>query len=453
MSYLPHTPEQVASMLRTIGAPSLEALFAGIPAKDRLHRPLELPGPMGEIALSGLADAVAARNRSARELACFLGAGAYDHFIPAVVDSLAGRAEFVTAYTPYQAEASQGSLQAFFEFQTLICQLTGMDVTNASLYEGSSAVAEAIMMALSGSDRDGPVLMSPYLHPHHGEVARTCLANLGTKIETVPPDSDRIHLACLRSSVSEATPCVVVQHPNILGNLEEVHEISRICKEKGALFIVCYNPVSLGVLGRPGDYGADIAVAEGQGLGSPLAYGGPYLGLLSCRSALTRKIPGRLVGQTVDRRGKRCWVLALQTREQHIRREKATSNICTNQGLYALRAAIHLAALGPAGLRETALACMSKARETVEQLRVAGAGEPLVDHPWFHEFVLRLPPSSPTADRVVELMVEKGFLAGFPLCRWFAGRERDLLVAVTEKRTSVEIASFAESLGRLARGG
>ena len=219
------------------------------------------------------------------------------------------------------------------------------------------------------------------------------------------------------------------------------------------LFIVSYNPVSLGILKRPGDYGADIAVAEGQSLGSPLAFGGPYLGLLSCRGEHLRKIPGRLVGQTVDRHGKRCWVLALQTREQHIRREKATSNICTNQGLYALRAAIHLAALGPAGLRETALLCLERARETALAIRHSGAGEPLDGAPWFNEFVVRLPDTAPVAERVVEAMAERGFLAGFPLGRWYPGRERDLLVAVTEQRTSSEIHAFAAALSTVVKSG
>lgn len=453
MSYLPHTPDQISAMLRKIGVGSLDDLFSGIPGSARLGRSLDLPGPLDEVGLSALAGELAGLNRSTRDLACFLGAGAYDHFIPAVVDSLAGRSEFVTAYTPYQAEASQGSLQAFFEFQTLICQLSGMDVANASLYEGSSAVAEAVMMALAGGDRKGPVLMAPHVHPHHGQVAGTYLANLGAGIEVLPAQGDRLDIAGLAGRLTDQTPCVVAQHPNALGSLEEVEEIARLCREKGALFIVSYNPVSLGVLKRPGDYGADIAVAEGQGLGSPLAFGGPYLGLLSCRAGLLRKIPGRIVGQTVDRHGRRCWALALQTREQHIRREKATSNICTNQGLYALRSAVHLAALGPSGLRETALACMAKGRETAQALVDAGAGCPLVSKPWFNEFVLRLPAGAPPACRVVETMAERGFLAGFPVSRWYPGREGDLLVAVTEKRTTDEIRRFADTLSHVARGG
>lgn len=452
MSYLPHTHEQVSAMLRKIGVGNTDALFSGIPEGLRLGRLLDLPGPMGELELSALAGHLAGLNRSARDLVCFLGAGAYDHFVPAVVDSLAGRSEFVTAYTPYQAEASQGSLQAFFEFQTLICQLSGMDVANASLYEGSSAVAEAVMMGLSAGERAGPVLIAPHIHPHHLQVTKTYLANLGTSVELLPADGDRLDLRGVVERVTDQTPCVLLQHPNALGRLEEVDEVARICREKGALFIVSYNPVSLGLLKRPGDYGADIAVAEGQGLGSPLAYGGPYLGLLSCQAGLVRKIPGRLVGQTVDRHGKRCWVLALQTREQHIRREKATSNICTNQGLYALRSAVHLAALGPAGLRETALACMAKGRETAAALRCSGAGEPLDGGPWFNEFVLRLPAEAPSACTVVEAMAERGFLAGYPVSKWFPGRDRDLLLAVTEKRTSDEIRRFATALGQVVRG-
>ena len=453
MGYLPHTADQVESMLRAIGVRSIDDLFSGIPAAARLDRSLDLPAPLAEMDLSSLVAGIGRVNRSASDLICFLGGGAYDHFVPAVVDALAGRSEFVTAYTPYQAEASQGSLQAFFEFQTLISQLSGLEVTNSSLYEGSSAVAEAVMMALAVGGRTGPVLMAPHTHPHHIAVTRTYLANLGTGIETLAASGDRLDVVSLSSRISDQTPCVVVQHPNSLGNLEEVEEISRICKEKGVLFIVSYNPVSLGILKRPGDYGADIAVAEGQSLGSPLAFGGPYLGLLSCRGEHLRKIPGRLVGQTVDRHGKRCWVLALQTREQHIRREKATSNICTNQGLYALRAAIHLAALGPVGLRETALLCLERARETALAIRHSGAGEPLDGSPWFNEFVVRLPDTAPVAERVVEAMAERGFLAGFPLGRWYPGRERDLLVAVTERRTSSEIHAFAAALSIVVKSG
>ena len=453
MGYLPHTADQVEAMLNAIGVRTIDDLFSGIPSTARLNRSLHLPAPLAEMDLSALVASIGRGNRSASDLVCFLGGGAYDHFVPAVVDALAGRSEFVTAYTPYQAEASQGSLQAFFEFQTLICQLSGLEVTNSSLYEGSSAVAEAVMMALAVGGRNGPVLMAPHTHPHHISVSRTYLANLGTSVETLAASSDRLDLASLASRINDQTPCVVVQHPNVLGNLEEVDEISRICKEKGVLFIVSYNPVSLGILKRPGDYGADVAVAEGQSLGSPLAFGGPYLGLLSCRGEHLRKIPGRLVGQTVDRHGKRCWVLALQTREQHIRREKATSNICTNQGLYALRAAIHLAALGPVGLRETALMCLERAHETAAAIRRTGAGEPLDGAPWFNEFVVRLPDTGPVAERVVEAMAERGFLAGFPLGRWYPGRERDLLVAVTERRTTVEIDAFAAALAAVVKSG
>ena len=310
-----------------------------------------------------------ARTRRRRQKVCFLGGGSYDHFIPAVVDDVASRGEFYTSYTPYQAEASQGNLQAFFEYQTLISQLTGMDVSNASLYDGGSAAAEAVLMALQRHAAHGRVVVAGSVHPEYRQILATYLANLG--IELVTRRHARRDVSTpdeLAAAVDDETACVVVQHPNFFGCLEDVERLAEIAHDAGALFVVAVDPISLGLLKRPGDYGADIAVAEGQSLGTPMSYGGPYLGIMACREQFVRRMPGRLVGQTVDRRGKRCWVLTLQTREQHIRREKATSNICTNQGLFALRAAIYLAALGPQGLREVAELCLQKAHYAAEQL-------------------------------------------------------------------------------------
>src|SRR5947209_13078228 len=312
--------------------------------------------------------ALANRNQSASQRVCFLGGGAYDHFIPSVVDAVAGRSEFYTAYTPYQAEASQGSLQAFFEFQTLICQLTGMDVSNASLYEGGSAVAEAVFMAVGATGRRGKVLVAESVHPEYRRTLATYLTNLEPRVQTLPTPHGFLDPDAVRKALDDQTSCVVMQHPNFFGCLEEVEAVGQAAHDKGALFVVSFDPISTGLLKRPSQYGADIAVAEGQGLGTPMAYGGPYLGIMACREQFVRKIPGRLVGQTVDRNGKRCWVLTLQTREQHIRREKATSNICTNQGLFALRAAVYLAALGPQGMRETADLCLQKAHYLADQL-------------------------------------------------------------------------------------
>jgi glycine dehydrogenase subunit 1 len=330
LSYVLNTPDDQRAMLERIGALSLADLFAPIPPALRLGRPLDVPPALGEIELTAHLKELAGRNQSASDTVCFLGGGSYDHFIPAVVDSIAGRGEFYTAYTPYQAEASQGSLQAFFEFQTLICQLTGLGVANASLYEGGSAVAEAILMALTVTGRLGKVLVAESVHPEYRQTLATYLANLEARVVTLPTPHGFLDPDDLNKELDDQTACVVVQHPNFFGCLEEVEAMSAATRAKGALFVVSFDPISLGVLKRPGQYGADIAVAEGQCLGTPMGFGGPYLGLLACREEYVRKMPGRLVGQTVDRHGKRCWVLTLQTREQHIRREKATSNICTN---------------------------------------------------------------------------------------------------------------------------
>ena len=373
-AYVLNTPDDQKQMLATIGAASVEELFATIPAELRLRRPLNVPAAQSELELTRHVRELAAKNTSASDAVCFLGGGSYDHFIPSVVDAVAGRSEFYTAYTPYQAEASQGSLQAFFEYQTLICQLTGLDVANASLYEGGTSVAEAVLMALNITGRKGQVLVAESLHPEYRQVLATYLKNLNVPLVAMPTPEGFLKPDDLRKAISDQTACVVVQHPNFFGGLEEVAAISAIAKEKGAMFIVTFDPISVGLLKRPGDYGADIAVAEGQCLGTPMTYGGPYLGIMACRKEFVRQIPGRLVGQTVDREGRRCWVLTFQTREQHIRREKATSNICTNQGLLALRAAVYLTALGPAGLQETAQLCLHKAHYAAERLaRVAGA--------------------------------------------------------------------------------
>jgi glycine dehydrogenase subunit 1 len=436
LSYVLNTPEDQQAMLAQIGVSTIEELFCQIPPSVRLHRPLGVPPALSEMELTQHVQQLAVRNQSADSAACFLGGGSYDHFIPAVVDAIAGRSEYYTAYTPYQAEASQGSLQAFFEFQTLICQLTGLDVANASLYEGGSAVAEAVIMALNVSTKRHKVLVAESIHPEYRLVLSTYLANLDARIETLPTPNGFLEPDDLRKMVDDQTVCVVVQHPNFFGCLEEVQALSDLAHAKGTLFIVSFDPISLGLLKRPGQYGADIAVGEGQCLGNPMVYGGPVLGLLACRQEYVRKMPGRLVGQTVDRNGKRCWVLTLQTREQHIRREKATSNICTNQGLFALRAAVYLAALGPQGLKDTAELCTRKTHYAAEQLcRLAGA-RLRFDRPFFKEFTVRLPGKVPA---LLERLLQAGYHGGLHAGRWYPHLEDCLTVAVTEKRTKAEI--------------
>jgi glycine dehydrogenase subunit 1 len=444
LSYVLNTPEDQRVMLERVGVRSVADLFQNIPPALRLNRPLDVPPALSEIELTRHMQQLAGRNRPADDAVCFLGGGSYDHFIPAVVDAVAGRSEFYTAYTPYQAEASQGSLQAFFEFQTLICQLTGLDVANASLYEGGSAVAEAVLMALTVTCRLGKVLVAESVHPEYRRTLATYLANLETRVQALPTPHGFLDPDDLKRSVDEQTACVVVQHPNFFGCLEEVEALGAAAHARGTLFVVSFDPISLGLLKRPGQYGADIAVAEGQCLGNPMTYGGPYLGLLACREQFVRKMPGRLVGQTVDRNGKRCWVLTLQTREQHIRREKATSNICTNQGLMALKAAVYLAALGPQGLRETAELCLRKAHYAAEQLTKSGDVRLRFDRPFFKEFTLRVPGDVPA---LLARALGKGYHGGLPLGRWYSQLRDCFSVAVTEKRTRAEIDGLVTALG------
>jgi glycine dehydrogenase subunit 1 len=443
LSYVLNTPADIQEMLKTIGAASLDDLFVMIPEAYRLTRPLKVPAALSEIELQQHFGDLCRANQSADQAVCFLGGGSYDHFIPAVVDVVSSRSEFYTAYTPYQAEASQGSLQAFFEYQTLVCQLTDMDVANASLYEGGSAVAEAVLMAISIHAKRNKVIVPESVHPEYRATLATYLANLPVEIVTLSTPNGAIDPDELKKLVDEQTLSVIVQHPNFFGGLEEVEALSAITKAKGALYVASFYPISTGLLKRPGQYGADIAVAEGQCLGNPMAYGGPYLGIMACREEFVRKIPGRLVGQTVDRNGKRCWVLTLQTREQHIRREKATSNICTNQGLFALRAAVYLSALGPHGLRETAELCLQKAHYLAGELQGIPGVSLRFSQPFFNEFTLQLPGDASSA---AAKLLKNGFHAGLALGRWYPALKNCLTIAVTEKRSKQELDSFVTAL-------
>jgi len=445
MSYFPNTAEDQRAMLEAVGVASLEELFAMVPAELRLDRPLRLPPALGELELTAQLEALAGRNTPAALAACFLGGGCYDHFIPAVVDFVASRSEFVTSYTPYQPEVSQGNLQAMFEYQTLVTQLTGMDVSNSSLYDGGSAAAEAALMALDGSREADRVLVPESVHPEYRRVLATYLANLDVELVTLPAPGGTLAPAALSAAIGPGTACVLIQHPNFFGCLEDVDAVSQIVHAAGAHLVVAVDPISLGLLRRPGQYGADIVVAEGQALGIPMSYGGPLLGMLACREQFLRRMPGRLVGQTMDRKGRRAWVLTLQTREQHIRRERATSNICTNHALLALRAAVYLAAMGPAGLAEVAALCLRKARYAAGRLAASGRFLPAFDRPTFKEFVVR-----DSRGRVAEFLAAaraEGIFAGIPLGRWYPELDDCLLVAVTEKRTRAEIDRLV-SVGR-----
>ncbi|PQO47875.1 aminomethyl-transferring glycine dehydrogenase subunit GcvPA [Blastopirellula marina] len=452
MTYLYNTPDDQQAMLQSIGVESIEELFSTIPAELRLKRDLDLPPQMGELELTQHLSALAAKNASPATHACFLGGGSYDHFVPAAVDALASRGEFYTSYTPYQPEVSQGNLQAMFEYQTLICELTGMDLSNASLYDGGSALAEAVIMALNTGKRGEKVVVLGTVHPEYRLILQTYFTHLGIEIVEIPCVDGIADLAKVEETVDAGTNCVVVQSPNFFGGVEDVAAISEIAKKNDAVVIQSFDPISLGVLKRPGDLGVDIAVAEGHSLGSPMQYGGPYLGIMACSDKFVRRLPGRIVGQTEDRRGNRCWVLTLQTREQHIRREKATSNICTNQGLFALRASIYLTLLGPGGMKQCATLCAQKAHYAQAKLTEVDRLEAVFpSNPFFKEFVLR--DTQGNVDGLLAEAREAGFLGGVPLGQFFPEMDDCFLVCVTEKRTKQEIDALARTFSLIHSGG
>ena len=428
-------------MLEAIGAESLEELFAMVPAELRLGRRCDVPPAMGELELTAHLAALAARNTSAGRRACFLGGGSYDHFIPAVVDFVASRSEFYTSYTPYQAEVSQGNLQALFEYQTLITQLTGMDVSNSSLYDGGSAAAEAVLMAMHATRRTGRVVTAAQrpsrISADPGHVPGQPGRRTG---DARPRPTARLARASFErrqrpDGLRAGAASQLLRLPGRDGSA------GRVAHAAGALLVVVVDPISLGLLKRPGEYGADIVVAEGQSLGNPMSFGGPYLGIMACREEFVRRMPGRLVGQTVDRRGKRCWVLTLQTREQHIRRDKATSNICTNQGLLALRAAVYLAAMGPHGLRASGRAVPAKGPLRGRAADGRGRWSLAFARPTFKEFVVRT--AGGRVDELLDAAMRQSIFAGVPLGRWYPELDDCLLVAVTEKRTKAEIDRLA----------
>jgi glycine dehydrogenase subunit 1 len=440
VDFTPHTEADVAAMLTTVGADSVDALFSQIPEEVRLGRPLDLPPGGAEVEVADALARLAARNRTLEDLVCFAAGGVSDHYVPAVVSGLAGRSEFFTSYTPYQPEVSQGVLQALFEFQTMVVELTAMDASNASLYDGATALAEAVAMTLAPDRRR--VLVSGAVDPRLVATLRTYAAGTGAEIATWEvPDGHGPPPA-----VPEGAAAVIVQHPNVFGILEDVPAAAAAAHEAGAKLIQVFDPVSLGVLVPPGELGADLAVGEGQPFGNQLQYGGPNLGLLACRIADVRKMPGRIVGETVDLEGRTGYVLTLQAREQHIRREKATSNICTNQTLMALAATIHLAWLGPDGLREQGERCVAAAAYATERLTaLPGVERRFPDAPVFRDVALALPFA---ADEVIDRMLDRGFLAGIT----HPDAPTTLLVGATERRTRDEIDAFAEAMADVLAG-
>ncbi|MCO8124203.1 aminomethyl-transferring glycine dehydrogenase subunit GcvPA [Stieleria sp. TO1_6] len=440
--YLFHTEDDRREMLRAIGATSIQEIIdVQVPAALQMKRPLDLPAAADEMSLERDLRRLSAGNASVSSHICFMGGGAYDHFIPAVVDEMASRGEYYTSYTPYQAEVSQGNLQVMFEYETLVSQITGLDVSNASLYDGGSAATEAVLMALSIVKKRSKVITSDAVHPEYRDILEAYLQNIDAELVVVPSGESGTSEALI-DAIDDQTACVLVQHPNFYGRLEQVQQIADAAHAAGALVIQSFDPISVGLLKRPGDLGVDIAVAEGQCLGNPLQYGGPYLGIIACRKELMRRMPGRIAGQTTDRRGKRCWVLTLQTREQHIRREKATSNICSNQTLLALRATVYLSLLGPQGLKETAEHCVVKTNLARERFAASERFELVHAGPVFKEFLVR--DRENDVEALLNHAQDQGVLAGVPLAPMDSQYSDCFLVAVTEKRTEAELDRLME---------
>lgn len=445
MSYLPNTEADVEAMLRKIGVKSFEELVADIPPEIRSQAQIKLPAGLSELETVDKVARLAAENRPARDLISFLGGGAYDHYVPAAVDHILLRSEFYTAYTPYQAEVSQGTLEHIFEFQTAVCELTGLDVANASLWDGPSAAAEAAFLALRATGRDH-IALSGTLHPEAAQVISTYAAGPGFAVTALPMDEAGGQTPVPVAGLPSGTGVVVVQQPNFFGVIEDTAAWAEAAHRAGALLAVVQNPMTLGVVEAPGVLGADVVVGDVQPLGNGLNYGGPSAGYMACRASLLRQLPGRLVGRTVDAEGRTCYTLTLQAREQHIRRAKATSNICSNQALNALAATVYLALLGPAGLRELGSLCLQRAHALRQRLEALPGGVTAVfSGPFFHEFALRLPLSAPEFRR---RMRRQGVDPGIPLGRWFPERDRELLVAVTEVNSPVQLDRYVEAAGR-----
>lgn len=445
MPFIPTTDANRKEMLKTIGVSDFEELLESVPEEVRFKGELDLPDPLSEYEVTKLLKEIADRNEHSGTHVCFLGGGAYDHFIPAAVGHVISRSEFYTAYTPYQPEVSQGNLQAIYEYQTMIANLTGMDVANASMYDGASALAEAALLVQTQSRRE-EILISKTVHPFYRKVVGTYCHRSGVVLKEVGTENGLTDLGQLGDLMTEKTAGVLIQHPNFFGNLEEVEEIEKITHGAEGLYVVSVDPISLGALKPPGGYGADVVTGEGQGLGNPLNFGGPYVGIFAVTKALIRRLPGRLVGVTVDTQGRRGFVLTLQTREQHIRREKATSSICTNEQLCALASTVYLALMGKQGLPTVAHLSLQKAHYLAKRIEEIKGIERLFSQPFFKEFAVRcsVPPK-----RIIEEMRQEKIFAGIDLGRFDYGIEDGLLVAVTEKRTKEEMDRYVDVLRKI----
>ncbi|MBI4353666.1 MAG: aminomethyl-transferring glycine dehydrogenase subunit GcvPA [Candidatus Omnitrophica bacterium] len=446
MDYTPHTDEEIQQMLQTIGVRSFDELVSAIPPEVRC-RSFQIPEGLSEQEVLTLCEELVQPNRSLHEFASFLGFGSYHHVIPTVVDTLAARGEWLTPYTPYQAEASQGTLQMIYEFQTLICELMGMEVANASLYDGASALAEAATMSLRAHARPR-LLIAQTVHPHYRQVMSTYLSGFPCVVQEIPSTNGVVDLEALAKALNDDVAAVILQQPNVFGCLEPMGEAFELAHRVGALCVADVYPISLGALKPPGSCGADIAVAEGRCLGSPVAYGGPGLGLLTTTQALLRRIPGRLAGCTVDRLGQRSFTLTLQTREQHIRREKATSNVCTNEGWLCLRATIFLSVLGPQGLRELAALNAQKAHALWRRLQELGFMKPAFDQPFFNEFTMRCL-NDHTIEEINRKLLKQGLIGGLALRPWYPHLPDAAVWCATEMISTSDIDRLLDALKSL----
>jgi len=442
MPFIPNTDQDRKLMFERIGIKNFDELISNIPDELRFKEDLHLPAPVSELEISKIIQHKAGCNTQTCDKVSFLGGGAYDHFIPAAVNFLLSRSEFYTAYTPYQAEVSQGTLQVIYEFQSMIGELMGMDVANASMYDGGSALAEAALMAVSETRRK-KILISKSVHPYYRQIVKTYCHGQGIQIELLELDQGITSLTSLKSGIGNDVAAVIIEHPNFLGCLEEVFEISNLVHENKALLITSTDPISLAVLEPPGEYDVDIATGEGQCLGNPLNYGGPYLGIFASKQKYVRKMPGRIAGATTDSQGRRGFVLTFQAREQHIRRAKATSNICTNQALNALAATIYMSLLGEKGIQEVASLCLQNSHYLAEKITQLDGYESCFESPFFKEFVVTTPAP---AKQIIETLHENNIFAGIDLANFDYGLKNAMLVAVTEKRTKDEMDRFVELL-------
>lgn len=441
--YIPNTPEIEKQMLEEIGVESVEDLFADIPKDIRLDRELNLPKAKSELEVRKYLTEMAQKNCSLSELTNFLGAGAYDHYIPSVVNHVIGRSEFYTSYTPYQPEISQGTLQYIFEFQTLICDLTGMDIANASLYDGGTAVVEAALLAAAHS-RKKEIIVSKAVKPDARRILDTYAHVQDLTVVEIDVKDGVTDIEQLEEKVSDDTAAVIVQSPNFFGIIEDLKSLTEVAhKGKKTSMIASVNPISLGILEKPSNFDVDIVVGEGQPLGIPVQYGGPYLGFMATKKAYMRKLPGRIVGETKDLDGKRSYVLTLSAREQHIRREKATSNICSNQGLNSLAASVYMVTLGKQGLKEVAMQSAQKAHYAFNELTKSGKFKPLFDKPFFNEFVVT---SDLAPMKITTALRHEDIQGGFDLGRVYPEYENAVMYAVTEMRTKEEIDKLSSVL-------